>query len=351
VHDVDVARREVVLGDSRLQYDTLIVATGAQPNYFGNDQWADVAPSLKGINDAVSIRNRVLFAFEQAERQVSPERRKAWLTFVIVGGGPTGVELAGALAELKRHTLTGNFRYLDPAIAKIILLHAEDRILPTFPPMLSERATRKLERLGVTISTNTFATDVQAGRLTARMRNTSILEIQAETILWTAGVKGSELGAQIAQATSARVANQSRIIVEPDLSILGHPEILVIGDLAHCADQAGQPLPAVAPVAMQQGHYAAELIRARLNGKTLPPFRYKDRGSMATVGRGVAVVDLKKIHFDGWFGWIVWLFVHLLYIEEFENRLLILIQWAWNYFTRNRSARLITGQPEAKGRD
>jgi NADH dehydrogenase len=344
VHDVDVVRREIVLAGARLSYDTLIVATGSQANYFGKDQWMALAPSLKTNEDALSIRNRVLFAFEQAEREPGAVVDKPWLTFVIVGGGATGVELAGALGELKGQTLRGDFRHLDPSTAEVFLLEAGGRVLPAFPPDLSEKAARSLKRLGITVRTDTRVTDIRPGAVTVSARDGSTDTIRAQTIVWTAGVEGSPLGRKIAKAAKAGVDRNGRVLVGPDLSIPGHPEILVIGDLAHCPDQSGRPLPALAPVAIHQGRYAADLIRARLRGKTLPAFRYKDRGTMTTVGRGAAVVNLNWTRFNGWFGWIVWLFVHLLYIVQFENRLLVLIQWAWNYFTRNRSARLITEQ-------
>ncbi len=347
VQSIDVQRHEVVMADFRLPYDTLIVATGSEPNYFGRDAWATLAPSLKGVDDAISIRNRILFAFEQAEREKEPDRIRPWMTFVIVGGGATGVELAGALGELKRQTLKGNFRNIDPATAQVILIQIEDRILPTFPPDLSQRAADALRRLGVTVHTNARATDIQPCRLIVHMPDGKSMEIRAQTILWTAGVRGTALGQQLAQAANTQVDHHGRLIVEPDLSISGHPEILVIGDLACCLDQHRQPLPAVAPVAIQQGRYAADLIKARLEGRTLPPFRYRDHGSMATIGRGVAVVSLGRLRFDGWIGWVTWLFIHLLYVELFENRMLILIQWAWNYVTRNRSARLITREIES----
>ena len=349
VTGIDVDHHQILLGGSRIAYDTLVVAAGSQPNYFGKDEWIARAPSLKSLEDAVSIRNRVLLAFEEAEREPDTAQSRSWLTFVIIGAGPTGVELAGALGELKRQTLKGNFRQADPSAARVILLEAADRVLPTFPSRLSKKAARALERLGITVCTNTFAADIQPGRLTARVRGTTTVEIDARTILWTAGVQGSPLGQNIAEAAKTAVDKQGRLIVEPDLSIPGHPEILVVGDLAHCRDQYGQPLPAVSPVAIQEGRYVADLIRARLRGGAQAPFRYRDYGSMATIGRGVAVVDLKWIRFAGWFGWITWLFIHLMYIVQFENRLLILIQWAWNYFTRNRSARLITDEAGQTG--
>lgn len=346
VDDVDVDRHEIVMSGQRQSYDTLIVATGSQVNFFGKDQWANLTVSLKSAKDAVSIRNRVLFTFEQVEREPAIEHAPAWMTFVIIGGGPTGVELAGALGELKTQTLKGEYHHVDPAAAKVILLEAKDRILPTFPPNLSKKADESLQRLGITICTSTLVTEIEPDKVTARVKDTYTRVLEARTIIWTAGVRGSALGQRIAQAAGAEVDRNERIVVQPDLSLPGHPEILIVGDLADYRHQTeGQPLPALSPVAIQQGRYAAHLIQARMRGETLPPFRYHDRGTMATVGRGAAVVDLKWVRFDGWLGWMAWLFIHLLYIVQFENKLLILIQWAWNYFTRNRSARLITDQP------
>ncbi|MCG3181822.1 MAG: NADH dehydrogenase [Phycisphaerae bacterium] len=346
VQDIDMAGREVVLAGCRHPYDVLVVATGSQPNYFGHDQWMALAPTLKVAEDAISIRNRVLSAFEIAEREPAGPQRESLLTFVIIGGGATGVELAGALGELKGQTLRGNFRNIDPSTARVFLLEAADRILPTFPAGLSDRAVKELKRLDVTVCTQSLVTDIQPGVVTARVRDTSDVTMRAETILWTAGIKGSFLGQRIARSCQGEVDRNGRVVVDPDLTIPGHPEVFIVGDLACCRHQTDKPLPAVSPVAMQQGRYVAHLIQARLRGKSRPPFRYKDHGSMATIGRGAAVADLRKIQFDGWLGWLAWLFVHLLYILQFENKLLILIQWAWNYFTRNRSARLITGRFE-----
>ena len=271
------------------------------------------------------------------------ERRRALLTFILVGGGPTGVELAGTIGELAQHTLRANFRHINPADACILLVEGTDRILPTYPPDLSAKATQSLARLGVTIRIGTFVTDVQSEAVTVR-RGEATERIPAHTVLWAAGVDASPLGRILAEATGARLDRAGRIAVEPDLTLPGHPEIFVIGDLANFSHQTGQPLPGVAPVAMQQGRYVANLIQKRLRGETLPPFHYKDRGSMATVGRAAAVVDLGWVRFAGFFAWLVWLFVHLAYLIQFSNRVLVLMQWAGNYLTRNRSARLITGQ-------
>jgi NADH dehydrogenase len=340
--DVDVARKQVILSDGRLGYDTLVVAAGARHHYFGHDEWEQYAPGLKTIEDATEIRGRILFAFEAAEREADPDHRRAWLTFVIVGAGPTGVELAGTIGELAHTTLRRNFRAINPADARILLIEGTDRVLPPYMPDLSAKATRALARLGVTVCTGAVVEDVRAGAVTIR-RGGGSESIAGHTILWAAGVDASPLARVLARATGAALDRSGRISVEPDLSLPGHPEIFVIGDMANFSHQTGKPLPGVAPLAMQQGRYVADLIRRRLAGGTLPPFRYKDRGSMATVGRAAAVVDLGWIRFAGFFAWLTWLFVHLMYLVEFGNRVLVLIQWAANYFTRNRSARLITG--------
>lgn len=342
--DVDVVNRQVLLVDNALSYDTLIVATGAQPHYFGHEQWATVAPGLKTIEDATEIRQRILFAFEAAERVSDPEQVRAWLTFVIIGGGPTGVELAGTLGELARDTLRYDFRSIDPADARILLVEGTDRILPSYPPQLSAKATAALARLGVSVRAGAMVTDIQAESVTIQSDAQSEC-LSTHTVLWAAGVQASPLGRLLAKAADAKLDRAGRIIVEPNLSLPGHPEIFVIGDLAHCRDPQGRPLPGIAPVAMQQGRYVARLVRRRILGQTLPPFRYKDRGNMAIVGRAQAVADLGRLQFSGLFAWLAWLFIHLINLVEFENRLLVAIQWAWNYFTRNRSARLITGKP------
>ncbi|MGH7404760.1 MAG: NAD(P)/FAD-dependent oxidoreductase, partial [Candidatus Methylomirabilales bacterium] len=341
--DIDVTNRRVVLSDGEVGYDTLIVATGVRHHYFGRDEWERLAPGLKTIEDATEIRRRILLAFEAAEREADPDRLRAWLTFVIVGGGPTGVELAGAVGEIARHTLTRDFRAINPADARIVLVEGMDRVLPPYPPTLSARAEAALKRLGVTVRTGAMVTDIQPDVVTVRSGERSE-RIPTRTVLWAAGVQASTLGNILASATGATVDRAGRVVVEPDLSLARHPEIFVIGDLAHFGHQTGKPLPGVAPVAMQQGRYVATLIMRRLRGETMPPFRYRDHGNMATIGRAEAVADLGWVHFSGFPAWLAWLFIHLINLVEFQNRVLVLIQWAWNYVTWNRYARLITGQ-------
>jgi NADH dehydrogenase len=341
--DIDVANRRVILADGVVPYDTLIVATGTRHHYFGREEWETCAPGLKTIEDATEIRRRILLAFEAAERHPDLDKRCALMTFVIVGGGPTGVELAGAIGELAHHTLRNNFHVINPADARIVLLEGTERVLPTYSPELSAKATRALAQLGVTVRTGTIVTDVQPEAVTLGSGPNREI-IPAHTVLWAAGVEASPLGRTLAKATGAALDRAGRIAVQPDLSLPDHPEIFVIGDLANFSHQTGKPLPGVAPVAMQQGRYVADLIQRRLRGETLPAFHYKDHGSMATIGRAAAVVDLGWVRFAGFFAWLVWLFVHLMYLIQFSNRVLVLIQWAGNYLTRNRSARLITGQ-------
>jgi NADH dehydrogenase len=348
VLDIDVPNRRVVLGDRTIPYDWLIVAAGARHHYFGHDRWEQLAPGLKTIEDATEIRRRVLLAFENAERTLDPAQRQGWLTFVVVGAGPTGVELAGALGELAHHTLRNNFRHIDPASARILLLEGLDRVLPTYPPSLSVKAEAALARLGVTARPGTVVTDLRHDVVTT-CRGDKSEQIAARTVLWAAGVQASSLGEVLARATGAPIDRAGRITVAPDLTLPGHPEIFVIGDMAVFPHQTGKPLPGVAPVAMQQGRYAADAIERRFRGESPPPFRYKDRGSMATIGRAAAVADLGWARFAGWLAWLTWLFVHVLYLIEFENRLLVLTQWAWNYVTRNRSARLVTGSHHLPG--
>jgi NADH dehydrogenase len=346
--DIDVSKRRVVLKDGEVSYDTLIVATGTRHHYFGHPQWEQFAPGLKTIEDATEIRRRILFAFEAAERELVPEQIRTWLTFVIVGGGPTGVELAGTLGELTKDTLRHDFRHINPAESQILLVEGADRILPSYPPDLSAKATAALAHLGVRVRTDATVTDVQADAVLLRSKGQDE-HIATRTVVWAAGVQASPLGRVLATTTGAELDRAGRVMVAPDLSLPGYPDIFVIGDLAHCRNQHGQPLPGVAQVAMQQGHYVAELIRQRLRGHTQPPFRYHDRGSMAIVGRAVAVADVRGRHFSGLLAWLAWLFIHLVHLVEFENRLLVVIQWAWNYFTRDRSARLITGEPREEG--
>ena len=341
--DIDVSNRRVVLSDGELSYDTLIVAAGVRHHYFGRDEWERLAPGLKTIEDATEMRRRILLAFEAAEREGDPGELRAWLTFVVVGGGPTGVELAGAVGEIARHTLTHDFRAINPADARIVLVEGMDRVLPPYPPTLSARAEAGLNRLGVTVQTGAMVTDIDADAVTIRCGERRE-RIPTRTILWAAGVQASTLGGVLASATGAAVDRVGRVVVEPDLSVAAHPEVFVIGDLAHFSHHTGTPLPGVAPVAMQQGRYVATLIMRRLRGETMPSFRYRDYGSMATIGRAEAVADLGWVQFSGFFAWLAWLFIHLIHLVQFQNRLLVLIQWAWNYFTWNRYARLITGK-------
>jgi NADH dehydrogenase len=340
--DVDVAGRRLILSDGEVPYDTLILAAGARDAYFGHDDWEPVAPGLKTIEDATEMRRRILFAFEAAEREADPARVRAWLTFVIVGGGPTGVELAGTIAEIAHHTLRNNFRSIDPRTTQILVLEGADRLLTAFPPDLSAKAARSLHRLGATVRLGTLVTDITPETVTVKTKGGTEC-IPARTVLWAAGVQASPLGRALAKAAGAETDRGGRVIVGPDCAVPGHPELLVIGDLAHHKGPDGKPLPGMAPVAMQQGRYVARLIEARLRGQSMPPFAYKNYGSMATIGRNAAVADLGWVRFGGYLAWLAWLFIHLMYLVEFENRLLVLMQWGWNYFTRNRAARLITG--------
>jgi len=343
VMDVDPKEQKVKLQNEELSYDTLIVATGVSHHYFGNEQWSETAPGLKTVEDALEMRRRIFLAFEAAEKETDPEKRRAWLTFVLVGGGPTGVELAGSLAELAYSTLKNDFRNIDTSEAKILLLEGMDRILPPYPPELSAKAKASLERLGVTVQTNTLVTNIEDNIVSIR-RGEQIEQIPAQTILWAAGMKASGMGQVLAEGTGAQLDRAGRVMVNPDLSVPEHPNIFVIGDLANFSHQNGKPLPGVAPVAMQEGLYVARLIEKRLKGDTLPAFHYKDYGSLAVIGRNSAVVDLGFIKFSGFPAWLAWIFVHILFLIEFDNKLIVMIQWGWDYFTRKRGARLITNQ-------
>jgi NADH dehydrogenase len=345
VTDIDVKNHRLSIGDGFVEYDTLIVAAGSRHHYFGHDEWEKIAPGLKTVEDATEIRRRIFLAFEAAERESDPARLKALLTFAVVGGGPTGVELAGALGEIANDTLAHDFRSIDPSKARILLIEAGDRILPTYPPELSTRAADFLGKLGVRVEVKALVTDLQPE--TATIKRGDLFErIPCRTVIWAAGVQASFLGPVLAEKTGANVDRAGRIIVERDLSVAGFPEIYVIGDLANYSHQDGKPLPGVAPVAMQQGQYVGRMLRRKMKHKDVTPFIYYDRGNMAMVGRASAVADMGKFHFAGFFAWLMWLFVHLMYLVEFENRVLVLVQWGWYYFSRNRAARLITGKPE-----
>jgi NADH dehydrogenase len=343
---LDPRGRRVILSDGELPYDTLVVALGVSHHYFGKDSWSRLAPGLKTIEDAIEIRRRVLLAFERAERERDPEKVCALLTFVVVGAGPTGVELAGALAEIARDTLAHEFRSIDPSHARILLLEGSPRVLPTYPPDLSEKALRSLRRLGVEVRTDTLVTDIRSDAVTTTSGGRTE-RIAATTALWAAGVQAAPFGKVLAETAGAKLDRVGRVMVQPDLSVPDRPEILVIGDLAHFALGSGAPLPGVAQVAMQQGAYAARRIQDRLAGRPTPPFRYRDYGNMATIGRNAAVADVFGFRFSGYFAWLAWLFIHLVQLVQFQNRLLVFAQWAWSYFTFNRAARLITNLPVA----
>ncbi|MCZ2073529.1 MAG: NAD(P)/FAD-dependent oxidoreductase [Bryobacterales bacterium] len=340
--DIDVDNRKVILENGELEYDSLIVATGCTHSYFGHPEWELSAPGLKTIEDATGIRRKILFAFEAAEREANPERRRALLTFVVVGAGPTGVELAGSLGSIANDTLKDDFRSIRPQEARILLLDAAPRVLPTYPPELSARAEKSLIALGVrpilnctVVGVDDEGLDIENGSGPGR--------IASHTVLWAAGVAASELGGVLSKRTGALLDKAGRVIVESDLTIPGWPEIFVIGDLAHF-EQDGKPLPGVAPVAMQQGRYVGKLITARLKGTRVPSFRYLNKGNLATIGRASAVADFGFVRFGGHFAWITWLLVHLMYLVGFQNRLVVFLKWAYEYLTFNRGARLITGE-------
>jgi NADH dehydrogenase len=340
--DLDPKNRRVLLdrGES-IPYTHLVVATGSHNHYFGNDAWQAVAPGLKSIDDATAMRHKILYAFEAAEREPDPDVRRAWLTFVVVGAGPTGVELAGALAEIATDTLRHDFRHFETKDARIILLDGSPHVLPIYPEDLSEQAARQLIRLGVQPRTQVRVTALDTEGLTLQTPYGEE-RLAARTILWAAGVQPSEFGKVLAERAGAKLDRQGRVMVAPDLSVPGHPEIFVVGDLAYL-EQNGKPLPGVAPVAMQEGRYVASLIRAQSEGRTMPPFHYHDKGSLAVIGRASGVADFGRWHFYGWPAWLLWLFVHLMYLAQFRNRLLVFIRWGFQYLTFDRGARLITG--------
>lgn len=344
VTGIDVERKRVILPRGELAYDTLVLAAGSTHSYFGHNEWAPHAPGLKSLDDATAIRRQILLAFEAAELARDPRRIQSLLTFAIVGAGPTGVEMAGAIADVAKDSMHHEFRDINPADARILLIEATDRVLPMFPPELSQKAHQFLERLGVTVMTGWRVVRVAEDHLLLQ-RGDEEQQIWTQNVIWAAGVQASPLARLIGEATGAPIDRAGRVQVEADLTVPGHPDIFVIGDMANYSHQDGKPLPALAPVAMQQGEFVAKVIESRVRQTSPPkPFRYVDYGNMATVGRRMAVADLRGWHFAGAFAWFMWLFVHLMQIVERENRILVFIQWAWHYFTRNRSARLITGK-------
>jgi NADH dehydrogenase len=342
VTGIDVVNGAVSFNGAQIEYDTLIVAAGARHSYFGHPEWEQFAPGLKTIEDATEIRRRILIAFEFAEREPDLERRRTLLTFVIVGGGPTGVEMAGAMAEIARFSIRHEFRHIDPSDAQFLLIEAGPRVLLAYPPDLSAKAQQSLERLGVTVRTNAMVAGITADHVTIDWGGVRE-ELRTQNVVWAAGVEASPLARILADNTGAEIDRAGRIHVTADLTLPGHPEIFVLGDMASYQHQTGKPLPGVAPVAIQQGRFAARLIASRLRGRALPKFRYRDYGNMATIGRSAAVADFGKLRFSGFFAWMLWLVVHLMNLVSFRNRLLVLVQWGWNYFTYDRSARLITG--------
>jgi NADH:quinone reductase (non-electrogenic) len=356
VKDIDVIGRRVIITGGEVPYDSLVVAPGASHSYFGHNEWEKFAPGLKSLEQATLIRRKVLFAFEAADQATGLEERRGWLTFVIVGAGPTGVELAGTLGEIARDTLEGDFRSIDPKEAMIHLVDRSERVLPAFPEDLSEKAALSLIRLGVRPRTGVQVTGVDAEGVTLSSERGSE-RIAARTVIWAAGVEANPLGRLLHEKTGAEIDRAGRLRVEPDCTLPGHAEIFVIGDLADYRHQEGKSLPGLAPVAMQQGRYAGRLIARRLRGLHMKPFRYVDKGNLATIGRNHAVGQLWRFHVHGVVAWLLWLFVHLMYLVGFQNRLLVALQWAFHYWTFNRGARLIVGEelaaepPAEEGRE
>jgi NADH dehydrogenase len=323
---------------ARVAYDTLVVAGGSRYSYFGHDEWQTHAPELKSLAGALDIRDRVLAAFEAAEVETDPAKRQAWLTFVIVGGGPTGVEMAGQIAELARNALRRDFRSADTGSARVLLVEAGPRLLPAFPESLSRKAARSLEQLGATPLVAHTVVDVGAESVAIKQPDGKIERVDARTTVWAAGVTASSLAAKLAKASGGEVDRAGRLIVRPDLTVPGHDDVFALGDMVQVE---GMPLPGLAPVAMQQGRYAARAIRDRLTGRVPASFHYVDKGNLATIGRSKAVADIKGLHLAGFVAWAIWLFVHLFYLIGFQNRLLVVLRWTISFVTRGRGARLI----------
>lgn len=346
VTDFDVDSHVVIAGTRQISYDFLILAAGARSSYFGNPRWSKTAQCLKTIEDATEIRAQILAAFETAEKTAHPTEQRLELTFVIIGGGPTGVELAGAVAELAKDTLRREFRGVRPEGTRILLIEAADRILPTYPQKASQIVAKQLASLGVTVRSGCKVHDIRPNRVILE-RNGSSETIESHTTLWAAGIRASSLGRLLADRMGAILDESGRVKVQMDLSLPGHPNVFVLGDLACCPGKDDSPLPALAPVALQQGRYVGRLIAARLRGEDRPPFQYKDRGNLATVGRSAAVGVFGRVVIGGFVAWLIWLFVHLMLLVRHENRVLVFVQWAFNYITRNRGARLITASSRA----
>jgi NADH dehydrogenase len=354
VADFDLDARELhlrsvsaVRAPERLGYDTLIVAGGSHYSYFGHEDWRMHATEVKSLESALAVRSRLLAAFEAAEVEPNIEAREAWLTFAVVGAGPTGVEMAGQIAELARDTLRRDFRTIDPRRARILLVEAADRVLTSFPPSLSAKAERSLGRLGVTVLTGRTVIGIDGDGVTLNGRDGDAEHIASRVVVWAAGVTASSLAGSLAELAGAERDHAGRVSVEADLSLPGHPEVFAIGDMVRVREPGGETvvLPGVAPVAMQQGRYAASVVRARLQGREHDAFRYRDKGNLATIGRAAAVADIKGVRLSGFLAWATWLVVHLLYLIGFQNRLLVLIRWSFSFATHGRGARLIAGNP------
>ncbi len=346
----DLEGRRVQLAEGSLPYDTLIVAGGSHYSYFGHDDWRIYAPEVKSLESALATRARLLKAFENAETEPDPERRRALLTFVVVGAGPTGVEMAGQIAELARGTLRDEFRSIDSRQSRVVLIETLDRVLTTFPPSLSRKAAHSLESLGVTLLLERTVVDIDEESVTVAASDGATERIPACNAIWAAGVEASSLASQLGELSGADVDRAGRVTIEPDLTLPGHPEVVALGDMVRVRSRHGgvQELLGVAPVAMQQGRYAAKLVRARLEGQAIGPFRYLDKGNLATIGRARAVADLHAIRLSGFPAWAAWLVVHLFYLIGFQNRLIVVIRWFISFVTRARGARLITNTPAAE---
>jgi NADH dehydrogenase len=354
----DLAARQVIVdrlpngGEARkIAYGSLVVAGGSSYSYFGHEEWRRFAPEVKSLESALDVRRRILTAFEAAEVEPDPALRDAWLTFAVVGAGPTGVELAGQIAEIARDTLHGDFRAIDTRAARILLIERDDRVLPLFPPRLSNRATRALEGLGVTPLVGRAVVGIDEDSVTvAGALGEESERFPARTVVWAAGVVASDIASALAAQSGAALDRAGRVAVGPDLTLPGHPEVIALGDMVQVHDAEGRPLqlPGLAPVAMQQGRYAARAIGTRLRGEEPPPFRYVDKGNLATIGRAKAVADIKGLQLSGFIAWLTWLFVHLFYLIGLQNRLLVFIRWTFSFVTRGRGARIITGPPESR---
>ena len=349
--DIDPEARRVTLRDgASLDYDSLVVATGSKTSYYGKEEWRENAPSLKTVEEATAIRHKILYAFEWAERSATEAEAREWLTFVIVGAGATGLELAGALAEIANETLKNDFRRINPKDARIILMEGGNRVLAAYPPGLSEKAEKLVKRLGVEVMKGVMATEIDESGVTYR-RGDTVEKLVAKTVIWAGGVTATSFGNKLAERTKAETDRSGRIKVRPDLTIPNYPDIFVLGDLALAQGKNGKTLPGVAQVAIQSGAYAARAIRDRVAGKkNLPPFHYFDKGDMAVIGRASAVANIFGLQVWGLPAWLIWLFIHLMYIVEFQNRVLVFIQWGFEYLTFSRGARLITGTGEGEFR-